>query len=211
MATRNVREIAHQLGVAHILEGTVQRVGDRVKISAQLIDARTDTQLWATTFDRSLADVFAVQSEVALNIVNQLKAKLSSAEEAAIKQKPTNDLIAYDLFARAKVLIESTVYSSRVKDSLFEAAQLLDEATARDPTFLRAFCQLARVHDKIYSLDWIILRHAWPWATRRSREPWLLILMLVKFIWLRLIISTALISITIVARRELAIAIQSFA
>ena len=152
VATRNVREIAHQLGVAHILEGTVQRVGDRVKISAQLIDARTDTQLWATTFERSLTDVFAVQSEVALNIVNQLKAKLSSAEEAAIKQKPTNDLIAYDLFARAKVLIESTVYSSRVKDSLFEAAQLLDEATARDPTFLRAFCQLARVHDKIYIL-----------------------------------------------------------
>ena len=102
MATRNVREIAHQLGVAHILEGTVQRVGDRVKISAQLIDARTDTQMWATTFDRSLADIFAVQSEVALNIVNQLKAKLSSAEEAAIKQKPTNDLIAYDLFARAE-------------------------------------------------------------------------------------------------------------
>ena len=126
VATRNVREIAHQLGVAHILEGTVQRVGDRVKISAQLIDARSDTHLWATTFDRSLADVFAVQSEVALNIVNQLKAKLSSAEEASIKQKPTNDLIAYDLFARAKVLIESTVYSSRVKDSLFEAAQLLE-------------------------------------------------------------------------------------
>ena len=130
----------------------MQRVGERVKITTQLIDARTDTQVWGITFERSLADIFAVQSEVALNIVNQLKAKLSSAEEAAIKQKPTNDLIAYDLFARAKVLIESTVYSSRVKDSLFEAAQLLDEATARDPTFLRAFCQLARVHDKIYLL-----------------------------------------------------------
>jgi TolB-like protein len=81
VGTRNVREIAHQLGVAHILEGTVQRVGDRVKISAQLIDARTDTHEWGTTLERSLADVFAVQSEVALNIVNQLKAKLSSAEE----------------------------------------------------------------------------------------------------------------------------------
>jgi serine/threonine protein kinase/tetratricopeptide (TPR) repeat protein len=150
--TRNVREIAHQLGVAHVLEGTVQRVGDRVKISAQLIDARADTHLWATTFDRSLADVFAVQSEVAFNIVNQLKAKLSSAEEAAIKQKPTNDLVAYDRFVRAKVLIESIVFSGRVKESLFEAAQLLNEATTRDPTFLRAFCQLARVHDKIYIL-----------------------------------------------------------
>jgi len=148
--TRNLREIAHQLGVAHILEGAVQRVGDRVKISAQLIDPRSDTHLWATTFDRSLSDVFAVQSEVALNIVNQLNAKLSSAEEAAIKQKPTNDLIAYDRFVRAKILIESTVFTSRLKDTLFEAAQLLEEATARDPTFLRAFCQLARVHDKIY-------------------------------------------------------------
>ena len=151
-AARNLRDIAHQLGVAHILEGAVQRVGDRVKISAQLIDARSDTHVWAGTFDRSLSDVFAVQSEVAFNIVSQLKVKLSSAEQAAIKQKPTNDLVAYDRFARAKVLIDSTVWSSRVKDSLFEAAQLLSEATTRDPTFLRAFCQLARVHDKIYIL-----------------------------------------------------------
>jgi len=149
---RNLREIAHELGVAYILEGTVQRVGDRVKISAQLIEARSDTHVWAATFNRSLADIFAVQSEVAFNIASQLKVKLSSAEQEAIKQKPTNDLIAYDLFARAKVLIDSTAYSSRVKDSLFEAAQLLSEATTRDPTFLRAFCQLARVHDKIYIL-----------------------------------------------------------
>lgn len=151
-AARDLPKIGQQLAVARILEGTVQRVGDRVKISVQLIDARTDTQVWATTLERSLADIFAVQSEVALNIVSNLKVKLSSAEQEAIKQNPTNDLIAYDLFARAKALIDSTVYSSRVKDSLFEAAQLLTEATTRDPTFLRAFCQLARVHDKIYIL-----------------------------------------------------------
>jgi serine/threonine-protein kinase len=150
VGTRNIREIAHQLGVAHILEGTVQRVGDRVKIGAQLIDARSDTHVWGTTLDRSLADVFAVQSEVALNIVNQLKAKLSSTEEAAIKEKPTNDLIAYDRFVQAKSLIESTVFSSRQGQSLLEAARLLEEAVARDPTFLRAYCQLARVHDRIY-------------------------------------------------------------
>ena len=148
----NLKQIAAELGVAHILEGTVQRAGGRVKISAQLIDARTDTHVWGTTLDRSLADVFAVQSEVALNIVNQLKAKLSSAEEAAIKQKPTNDLIAYDRFVQAKSLIESTVFSSRQGQSLLEAARLLEEAVARDPTFLRAYCQLARVHDKIYIL-----------------------------------------------------------
>jgi TolB-like protein/Tfp pilus assembly protein PilF len=152
VATRKIRDIAHQLGVAHILEGTVQRVGDRVKISAQLIDARSDTHVWATTFDRSVADVFAVQSEVAFNIVNQLKAKLSSAEKAAISEKPTDDLIAYDRFARAKILIESTVLGGREKEALFEALRLLEEAVARDPTFLRAFCQLARVHDKVYIL-----------------------------------------------------------
>ncbi len=149
---RNLRQIATELGVAHIVEGTVQRAGGHVKVSAQLIDARTDTHIWATSLDRPLADVFAVQSEVAVDIVGQLKAKLSSAEEAAIKQKPTDDLIAYDRFARAKSLIESTVYSGRERESLFGASRLLEEAVARDTTFLRAFCQLARVHDKIYIL-----------------------------------------------------------
>ena len=123
-----------------------------MKISAQLIDARTDTHIWATTFDRPLADVFAVQSDVAVNIVTQLKAKLSSAEKMAINRKPTDDLMAYDRFARAKILIESTVLSGREKENLFESLRLLEEAVARDPTFLRAFCQLARVHDKIYIL-----------------------------------------------------------
>lgn len=151
-SSRNLREIARALGVANIVEGSVRRSGDRVRISAQLIDARTDTHVWGTTLDRSLADVFAVQSEVAFNIVSQLKAKLSSAEEAAIKQKPTDDLIAYDRFARAKNLSDSTAFSGRQKDSLFEASRLLDEAVARDSTFLRAFCELARIHDKIYIL-----------------------------------------------------------
>jgi serine/threonine-protein kinase len=147
---RSVREIAHQLGVAHIVEGTVQRVGDRVKISAQLIDARTDTHEWGTTLDRSLADVFAVQSEVSLNIVNQLKVKLSSAEEAAIKTKPTQDLMAYDRFVRARSLIDSTGFSSQPDQGLIEAARFLEEAVNRDPTFLRAYCELARVHDTFY-------------------------------------------------------------
>jgi TolB-like protein/Tfp pilus assembly protein PilF len=149
---RNVRQIAAELGVAHILEGTVQRAAGRVKISAQLIDARNDTHVWATSLDRPLADVFAVQSEVAMNIVGQLKAKLSSAEEAAIKEKPTKDLIAYDRFAQAKILIESTVFSGRERESLFKASRLLEQAIERDTTFLRAYCQLARVHDKIYIL-----------------------------------------------------------
>jgi tetratricopeptide (TPR) repeat protein len=115
-----------------------------------LIDGRSDTHIWATTFDRSLTDVFAVQSEIALNIVSQLKAKLSSAEEAAIKQKPTNDLIAYDRFVRARSLIDSTGFSSQPEQGLLEAARLLEEAVARDPTFVRAYCELAWVHDTFY-------------------------------------------------------------
>jgi serine/threonine protein kinase/tetratricopeptide (TPR) repeat protein len=147
---RNLREIARALGVAKIVEGSVQRAGDHVKITVQLIDARSDTHLWGTTIDRSLADIFAVQSEVAVNIVGQLKAKLSPAEEAAIKAKPTNDLIAYDTFIRARNLIDASYFSSQPDQGLLEAARLLEEAVARDPTFFRAYCELARAHDILY-------------------------------------------------------------
>ncbi len=147
---RNLREIARALGVSKVVEGSVQRAGDHVKITAQLIDARSDTHLWGTTIDRSLADIFAVQSEVAVNIVGQLKAKLSPAEEAAIKTKPTNDLIAYDTFIRARNLIDASYFSSQPDQGLLEAARLLEEAVARDPTFFRAYCELARAHDILY-------------------------------------------------------------
>src|SRR5947199_7061009 len=89
---RNLRQIARELGVAHVLEGSVQRTGDRVRVSAQLIDARTDTHLWADRYDRDLADVFAIESELAKTIVAQLKSKLSADEKAAIEKAPTTDL-----------------------------------------------------------------------------------------------------------------------
>src|SRR6266705_3460996 len=104
-AERNIREIANALGVAHVLEGTVQRAGGRVRVSAQLIDARTDTQLWAERYDRDVADVFAIESELAGKIVAQLQSKLSPEERAAIEERPTADLAAYDLYAHAKTLI----------------------------------------------------------------------------------------------------------
>src|SRR5438128_2854346 len=94
--TRNLKEIAQQLGVAHVLEGSVQRSGDRVRVSAQLIDARTDMHLWTEHYDRELADVFRIQSEIAEKVVAQLKAKLSPQEKTAIEEKPTHDLAAYD-------------------------------------------------------------------------------------------------------------------
>src|ERR1043166_2496086 len=99
---RNLREIAQQLGVAHVVEGSVQRSGNRVRVNAQLVDARTDAHLWAQTYDRDLSDVFAIQSEIAKAIAEQLQVKLSPNEKAAIETPPTTDLAAFDLYLRAK-------------------------------------------------------------------------------------------------------------
>ena len=104
---RNLREIGQQLGVAHVLEGSVQRAANKIRVNAQLIDARTDAHLWAQTYDRDLADVFAIQSEIAKAIADQLQAKLSPNEKAAIEKPPTSDLAAFDLYTRAKTLLFS--------------------------------------------------------------------------------------------------------
>jgi len=122
---RNLSEIGQQLGVAHVLEGSVQRAGNNVRVMAQLIDARTDRHLWAQTYDRDLADVFAIQSEIAKTIADQLQAKLSPKEKSAIIERPTSDLTANDLFLRAKELI---VNPSRERENYLKAVQLLDQA-----------------------------------------------------------------------------------
>src|SRR5205807_1194657 len=111
-ATRNLREIGEKLGVAHLLEGSVQRVANKVRVNAQLIDARHDAHLWAQTYDRDLADVFAIQSEIAEAIADQLQTKLSPSEKTAIEQPPTADVAAFDLYCRAKNLILSTSFSA---------------------------------------------------------------------------------------------------
>src|SRR4029078_11605815 len=149
-AQRNLREIAKSLGVSHVGEGSVQRSGGRVHVSAQLIDARKDMHLWAESYDRELADVFAIESELAKQIVSQLKSKLSPQEKAAIDQKPTGDLAAYDLFERAKTLIENSTIDLPLHESLVEAVRLLNQALERDPTFALAYYQLAHAHDLIY-------------------------------------------------------------
>jgi TolB-like protein/Tfp pilus assembly protein PilF len=148
-STRNLPEIAQALKVAHVLEGSVQRSGNRVRVSAQLIDARNDTHVWVEKYDRELADVFAIQSEIAQKIADQLQAKLSPKEKAAMAERATSDLAAYDLYLRAKELFYE-VTSSREKEDYLKAVQLLDQAVARDPTFLLAYCLLARVHDDIF-------------------------------------------------------------
>jgi tetratricopeptide (TPR) repeat protein len=151
-ATRNLREIAQQLGVAHVLEGSVQRAANRVRVTAQLIDARTDTHLWAEHYDRPLDDVFAIQSEIAKKIADQLQAKISPSEKEAIEKPPTTDVLAFDLYQRAKTLWAGVSNPLHAREKLPEAVQLLDEAVARDPKFVLAWCLLSRVHCTFYWL-----------------------------------------------------------
>src|SRR5437016_2691711 len=136
---RNVRQIGNELRVSHVLEGSVRRTGTHLHLNAQLIDTRTDTHVWVEQYDRDLNDVFAIQSEIAQKVANQLHAKITPAEKVAIESKPTGDLVAFDLYSRAKVA-----------DSFMQAVDLLNRAVARDPSFLDAYCQLAFAHDQLY-------------------------------------------------------------
>ena len=147
---RNLGQIGQELGVAHVLEGSVQRAGNRVRVNAQLVDTRTDAHLWAQTYDRDLADVFAIQSEIATAIADQLQAKLSPREKAAIERAPTTDVTGFDLYSRAKTLNFSTSFSAANQQRLSQSADLLNQAVARDPSFLEAYCQLAYAHDALY-------------------------------------------------------------
>src|SRR5438552_12199988 len=148
---RNLRQIAQELGVANVLEGSVQRAGNRVRVSAQLLDARKDVHLWAEHYDRPLDDVFAIQSEIAKAIADQLRAKLSTQEKAAIEKPPTADLAAFDLYTRAKTSMVQLVFiGAQTKNNLLQAIELLNQAVARDPNFLLAYCRLAYAHDFLY-------------------------------------------------------------
>jgi eukaryotic-like serine/threonine-protein kinase len=140
---RNLREIAKTLGVSHVVEGSVQRVGGRVRVSAQLIDARNDAHLWAEQYDRDVADVFAIQSEIAQQIVNQLRAKLSAAEKAAIAERPTTDPVAYAYYTKAKEMDILANWEGAEKN-LNQKVELLEKATQRDPNFALAYCALAK-------------------------------------------------------------------
>ena len=149
---RNLRAIGQQLGVAHLLEGSVQRAGNKIRVNAQLIDARTDAHLWAQTYDRDLADMFAIQSEIATAIADQLQAKLSPNEKAAIEKPPTTDLAAFDLYTRAKTQLLSIGFSSSNEQNTQQAIELLNQAVARDPTFFEAYYQLVYAHGWAYSV-----------------------------------------------------------
>ena len=148
---RNMHQIGDALGVSHVLEGSVRKTGARLYMKAQLIDTRTGAAVWAEEYDRDLNDVFAVQSEIAQNVAEQLLANISTAEKLAIQQPPTADLTAFDLYTRAKNLLLLRI-SNGMRANLLRAADLLNQAVARDPSFLEAYCELAYAHDQLYFL-----------------------------------------------------------
>ena len=149
--SRDVRKIGAELDVAYILMGSVQRAGPQLRVHAQLVDAATATQVWAEGYDRGITDIFAVESELAQAMVTQLHAKLSPGEKAAITNKPTPDLDAFELYTQARDLLTTSAIAQGEEKRL-QAIGLLDEATKRDPNFLRAYCALVRVHSELYLL-----------------------------------------------------------
>ena len=150
---RDLRKIGHQLGVANVLEGSVQRASNRVRVNVQLVDTRSDRHQWAQTFDRDVTDVFGVEDQIAETIADKLKANLSSAEKSAIERAPTTDLTAFDLYTRAKNLM-LTGFWNAPRAKLLEVADLLNQAIAGDPSFFKAYCLLAYAHDLLYFLGY---------------------------------------------------------
>jgi TolB-like protein/Flp pilus assembly protein TadD len=147
-ATRsNAREIGKALGVGTILEGSVRRVGNRVRVNVQLINAENDQHIWAEDYDRELTDVFAIQSDLAQKIAGELRAKLSPTEKAQIERKPTENSEAYLAFVEAHDLLTRP---DRLRADTEKAEQLFQKATRLDPNFARAFAGLAWVEDWMY-------------------------------------------------------------
>jgi serine/threonine protein kinase/tetratricopeptide (TPR) repeat protein len=147
---RDTLEIGRALDVAYVLKGSVRKDADRIHVNAELIGTRKNARVWGEEYDRDLSDVFTLQGEIAQKIADKLGVGVSSAEKAAFQDVPTSDLISYDAYLRAKNLLYDISLSTRQKEDLFQAVQLLDEAVARDPSFFDAYCQLAGAHDRIY-------------------------------------------------------------
>src|SRR5438067_5930493 len=147
--TRNLREIGEALGVAYVMEGTVRREANRVRINAQLIDARTDLHVWNDTYDREITDLFALQTELARRIAFALRANLSPREKVSLQMHPTSDLDAYDLFLRARDLFRWSG-SGDPRENGERALRLLEDAIGRDPNFALAHCLASRFHCELY-------------------------------------------------------------
>ncbi|PYL27527.1 MAG: hypothetical protein DMF39_10825, partial [Verrucomicrobia bacterium] len=139
----NLSEIAKQLGVANILEGSVQKAADQVRVNVQLINAQTDSHLWADTYDRKLTDIFGVESDIAKSVAESLRAKLTGREEQALAVKPTNNQEAYDAYLRGVTLEAQSTFSAY---PLEKAIGFFEQAVQLDPTFALAWSRLARAN-----------------------------------------------------------------
>jgi TolB-like protein/Tfp pilus assembly protein PilF len=144
---RDLREIGRQLGAGNVLEGSVQRAGNRVRVITQLIDARTHRQLWGQTYDRDLADVFTIQTDIAKTIASQLQAKLTGREEQALAVKPTYNAEAYDAYLRGLAFDARSAYSN---DALRKAIASYERTVQIDPTFAVAWARLSRADASLY-------------------------------------------------------------
>ena len=145
----DVRAIAAELGVNFILEGSVRKAGNRVRVTAQLIDARDDEHVWAENYDRDMDDVFAIQTEVAQAIVKALQASLSPVEAAQIESRPTTSVVAYEMYLRAREIMNGSEYSI---ERYREAEPLTRAAIKEDPEFALAHLQLAEIYGQYYWL-----------------------------------------------------------
>lgn len=143
-STADVREIGKALQVGYVLEGTVRKAGDKIRVTAQLIDTRTAAEQWADKYDRDFADIFAIQNEISETIADQLKAVLTPEEKANIETAPTRDMEAFDLYLRARNLVHTFgTYAKQREENRARAKPLLEAAIARDPKFVLAYCLLA--------------------------------------------------------------------
>jgi serine/threonine protein kinase/TolB-like protein/Tfp pilus assembly protein PilF len=147
---RDMKEIGRALNISHVLEGSVRRDAGRVHLNTNLIDTRSDQHVWAEEYDRYVDDVFAVQSDVAKKVAEQLHAKISPAEKQSIERVPTTDLAAFDLYTRAKTILISLALSAASEQNLRQAVSLLDQAVQRDPSFFEAYYQLALANEELY-------------------------------------------------------------
>jgi TolB-like protein/predicted Zn-dependent protease len=151
-AKRDLHQIADALGVANVLEGTVRRDGNHVRVSTELVDARDGTTIWADSYDRDLTDIFAIQSEIAQTVASRLTARLSPEEEKSIAEKPTDNLVAYDLYLQAKQLLQANYWVLQKDETEIyqRIISLLENATAKDRNFALAYCVSAKAHDILY-------------------------------------------------------------
>ncbi len=148
-ASRNLKKIAAELGVATVLEGSVQRAGNRVRINVQLIDAQTDAHLWAETYNKDLTDIFTVQAALTQEIATALKANLTADERTLLARRPTEDSVAYDLYLRGR-LLQQGFTATTTREQYEEVASLYEQAIARDPAFALPYTQLTLTYGVMY-------------------------------------------------------------